>query len=476
VAGLNKAYTYRSHQKRILPTLVNRDEYALFHDMGSGKTLTAISAVSGKFNAGKCRHHLVIAPSTLKTVWEDEYRSKWDNNEFELLVHNASSKKKTEEFVNAPLVEGKLKVLVVGVEGLISKFQLAICRQFTLDNPTHITIDESTFIKNYKAQRSKNCFLLGKYAKSRLILTGSPSSEGLEDLYSQLYFLNPGIIGIKSYYVFKTQHCVMGGFEQRKIVGYHHTDELWHKIKPFCDVRKINKSDYPEQVFTEVIVPVTKEQRGVIEQLEMTYGAIFTDTNTNESLSLSVTTVLERLTRFQQVLGGSFPYQDGDGSNSIKPLAKIPKLEALIEQISLLPSTSKVVVWARFMPEINRIIKQLIKEFGSSSVVTINGTVSLADRKTNSDRFQHGDARFMVTNRSGSRGYTWSSASYNIYYSNDYSFETRMQSERRTWGRDNSTHDVVYIDLLSASKYDTVIRKAHRNKSNVASYVLDSVS
>lgn len=472
--GLVEGFSYRSHQMDIIPKLTYSTEFALFHDMGSGKTLSAISAVSGKFGAGIVHHHLVIAPSTLKTVWEDEYNDKWNKNEFELMVHNASGKKKTEKFVNSPLEAGKLKVLVVGVEGLISKFQLAICRQFTLDNPTHITIDESTFIKNYKAKRSKNAFLLGKIAKSRLILTGSPSSEGLGGLYSQMYFLNPDIIGIKSYYIFKAQHCMMGGFEGRKIVGYHHTDELWDRIKPYCDVRKINKSEYPEQVFTKVSVEVTKEQKDIIKQLELTYGALLTDAN--EDFSLSVTTVLERLTRFQQVLGGSFPYQDGDGLNSIRALVGIPKLEALMERITLAPPDAKIVIWARFVPEIDRIVERLTKEYGADSVVTINGKVSLPDRKENNDSFQFGTAKFMVTNKSGSRGYTWSSARYNIYYSNDYSYETRIQSERRTWGRDNSTHDVVYIDLLSASRYDTVIRKAHENKSNVASFVLDSIA
>lgn len=462
---------FRPHQTKVIPKIAKADEFALFQDMGSGKTLTAIAAVDKKFENKLIKQHLVICPTSIKLVWADEYINKWGDFDSDVHIYQASKKTSADKFVSTPPTN-KLKVLVVGVEAL-SKYQFFICEKFVKAQKTHITVDESTTIKNYSAMRTKNAYKLARLSASRLIMTGSPSANGIHDLYSQFFFLNPNIIGLKSYFVFKSMYCQMGGFEAKKIIGYQNTEFLWGKLKPHVDIRQIDKTKFPKQIKMVVPVEVTPQQKSIIKELEDSFGSILFDKKSKVMLELSTTTVLERLIRFQQVLGGSFPHQEY-GENLIKNLDNIPKLTVLIETIKNLPHDSKIIIWARFVPEIHRIVKEL-ESANIGEVVTFFGDINQKQRDLNSKKFQHGNARFMVANKSGSMGLTWTASNYNIYYSNDYSYSNRIQSERRSWGRDHLGGDVVYIDLVSDSKYDRVIQRAIEQKKDVAKFVLSSL-
>jgi hypothetical protein len=88
---------------------------------------------------------------------------------------------------------------------------------------------------------------------------------------------------------------------------------------------------------------------------------------------LTVSTVLERMMRYQQVIGGTFPFEL-EGEYHTKPIpGGNPKIDEMMELLSGLPETVKVIIWARFVPEIGYITDAIREEYGESSVVQFYG-------------------------------------------------------------------------------------------------------
>ena len=217
-------------------------------------------------------------------------------------------------------------------------------------------VDESSKIKTHSATRTKKCITLGSLSEYRLILTGTPVTQGLHDLFAQMQFLHTGILNCKSYFQFKNMYCVMGGFENRSIIGYQRREELMGLISPYVDVvtKEDALPDLPPKVYQTIEVELTKEQKVAIEELKQIMRT------ESEGKELTVNTVLERLTRYQQIIGGNFPFNDEEtGGYGVTPIpGKNPKLDALVELIEPLEG-EKVIIWARFRPELQAISERL---------------------------------------------------------------------------------------------------------------------
>jgi SNF2 family DNA or RNA helicase len=466
---------YRPHQLRVIPKIANNEYFGLFHDMGSGKTLSMIAGVQLKHSQGLIDSHIVFVPATIIPVWEEQYNSDWDSELFEVWGVTKVKSPTFQRFLDKET--HKLKVIVTSIEGLSQGNSFEVFFNYMKNSKCHMTIDESTSIKTHNSARTKRAIKLGQLAVSRGILTGTPSTNGLHDLFAQMYFLHPDIIGCKSYFVFKNRYCIMGGFEGRKIIGYMNEDELMNQISDYVDIQKIERQNFPPQNYQVISCSVSPEQNKLIKQLEQEYIAIRDIEQSNgQHQEITPTTALERLTRFQQILGGSFPYKAEDGQEKylVERLKKVPKIDTLVELVQDIGEEYKIIIWARFVPEIQH-IQQVLEKLNIGKVVTFYGQDDQHTRTQNSKALQEGDARILITNASGAKGQTWTAANYNIYFSNSYSYETREQSERRTWGRDDSQLPVFYFDLVAESKYDKVILEAIKHKKDVGEMVMDVI-
>lgn len=141
----------------------------------------------------------------------------------------------------------------------------------------------------------------------------------------------------------------------------------------------------------------------------------------------------------------------------------------LLELVEDLP---KVIIWARFVEEIKAIVAFLRKEHGNDSVVEYWGEVKAGDRLEAVIKFQtDNDCRFFVGNpRTAGFGLTLTAAKTVIYYSNDFSLETRLQSEDRAHRIGQKDH-VTYIDLEALDTVDSKIINALRDKKNIADII-----
>ena len=134
----------------------------------------------------------------------------------------------------------------------------------------------------------------------------------------------------------------------------------------------------------------------------------------------------------------------------------------------------KVIIWANYRHDIQKIQDELTRVYGEESVGTYHGDVTQDRRAEVINQFQDPDSslRFFVGNtQTGGYGITLTEANTVIYYSNNYDLEKRLQSEDRAHriGQDSK---VTYVDLVAPKTVDENIVKALRNKLNLAQEVL----
>jgi len=180
---------------------------------------------------------------------------------------------------------------------------------------------------------------------------------------------------------------------------------------------------------------------------------------------MKVLTKLESILRLQQVVGG----HQVDGTSFFENPEKNPRIRCLMDTLGDIQGG--VIIWARFVAEIKEIEEVLKLTYGEDSTVTYFGEVSNQDRVLAVDRFQSKEARFFVGQpHSGGIGLTLTAATTVIYYSNDYSLETRLQSEDRAH-RIGQAQTVTYLDVEALGTVDKAIVLALRNKQDIASLV-----
>ena len=327
-----------------------------------------------------------------------------------------------------------------------------------------VVVDESTIIKNPKAERTKKVYELGEKAKYRRILTGSPIAKDPMDVFGQYTFLKPGILGTKSEHSFKHMYAVIQSLETKagrrfeKIIRYQNLDELTEKMNK-CSTRVLKDDclDLPDKIYHRLSVEMTSEQKRAYNELKEFAMTTLDDT------TVTAEEKIQQLIRMHQVTCGFINTEDG-----IKDI-KNKRLPMLMEEVEKIDG--KIIIFATYRHNIQQIMEALGKEYGKDSAVSYYGDTSQEKRVENIQRFQNDPrTRFFVTNRAGAYGITLTEASTTIYYANDYSLEVRLQSEDRNH-RIGQTKSVNYIDMEVKGTVDEKIIKALREKKNIADMV-----
>jgi len=454
------------HQSNALKMAWQHEYFAFFHEMGLGKSYIGTSLANGRYQADQINALLVLCPTPIKLVWEEEL-VKFSTSAIEVFTMESGKNRQAAKFIEEENPDS-MKCMIVGIESLSQGKAFELALDFVKKYQCMVSLDESSRIKNPTASRTRKAIQIGTYCPYRYIFTGTPITQGMEDLYSQFRFLHDSIIGCKSFFVFKNRYCLIGGFENRQIVGYQNQDELLERVAPYSDTKKKEDCmDLPDKIYEKVTVEATKQQKDALQALKDTFIAEMGED------TLTVSTILERMTRYQQIIGGNFPYDnEGDGNYETKPIdGKNPKLEALLEVIESIDIETKVIIWARFRPEIAQISEALKSKYDEDQTVEFHGGVSQEQRKAAVSDFQGGEARFFISNQAtGGMGITLTAATLVIYYSNDFSYENRIQSEDRAH-RKGQTNKVTYVDIEMNMPEDRMILKAIRTKQDLAKFV-----
>jgi len=458
-----------AHQLTALEKSWNKETYAYFMEMGTGKTKVLIDNASMLYDKGKINGLLIIAPKGVVKTWHEQELPTHLPNHIEnvTVLWQANITKGQSKKLGTLFNTGEeLHILIMNVEAFSTQKGTAFAAKFISSHNTLMAIDESTTIKNPKAQRTKNILKLSTRTKYRRIMTGSPITKNPLDLYSQCEFLSPWLLDYTSYYAFRNRYAEMKtmhihGRSIQVVDKFQNLGELSETLQGFSyRVLKEDCLDLPDKNFTKRQITLTPDQRKIYNQMkEMALAHL------NGKLA-STMTVLTQLMRLHQITCGHFTADDG----TIQRIAN-NRVNELIEILSEMEG--KAIIWAHYQWDIKDIIKEIVKVYGPGSVVDYYGLTPQSERQNNIRKFQDDPkCRFIVgTPSTGGYGITLTAANTVIYYSNGYDLEKRLQSEDRAH-RIGQKKNVTYVDIIAEDTVDEKIVKALRKKINIASEVL----
>jgi len=459
-----------AHQLVALEKSWDKEEYAYFMEMGTGKSKVLVDNMAMLYDKGKINGALIIAP---KGVYRNWFSQEIPNHLASHIDHKTvlwtatTSKAKDKEYQLLFKPDLDLHILIMNVEAFSTKKGLEFATRFLRCHQSLMAVDESTTIKTPTAKRTRSILLLGSYAKYRRILTGSPVTKSPLDLYTQCAFLNENLLGFTSYYTFRNRYAVMrnanfGGRRVQLVGGYQRLDELSKILKPFSDrVLKEDCLDLPEKTYIERQVELTDEQKKTYETMKSAALALL------KGKMATAPHVLTQLMRLHQITCGHLKNDD----ETITEI-KNNRIDSLLEVLD--ETEGKAIIWANYVYDVKQIVKAISKKYGENSIVQYYGAIPADKRQENIEKFQDPESpvRFFVGNpQTGGYGITLTAANNVIYYSNGYDLEKRLQSEDRAH-RIGQKKAVTYVDLIAPKTVDEKIRKALRKKINIATEVM----
>ena len=458
------------HQITALEKSWDKEEYGYFMEMGTGKSKVLVDNIAMLYDKGKINAALIIAP---KGVYRNWFSGEIPNHLPRHIDHKTviwtatTSKAKDKEYQQLFKIDYDLHILIMNVEAFSTKKGLEFATKFLNCHKTIMAIDESTTIKTPTAKRTKAILTLGKLAKYRRILTGSPVTKSPLDLYTQCNFLHEELLGFNSYYTFRNRYATMidrnfGGRRVQIVGGYKRLDELSDSLKKFSyRVLKEDCLDLPEKVYVQREVKLSDEQRQIYSTMKSAALAQL------KGKMATAPHVLTQLMRLHQITCGHLK-NDDDTITEIKN-NRMSELLDVLDEVE-----GKVIIWANYVYDIRQIVKAISKKHGEDSIVQYYGAIPADVRQKNIEMFQDpkSDSRFFVGNpQTGGYGITLTAANNVIYYSNGYDLEKRLQSEDRAH-RIGQKKSVTYVDFITPKTIDEKIVKALRKKMNIATEIM----
>lgn len=440
--------------------------FGLLFEMGCGKTLTAIAIAGAGYQMGKIERLLIVAPTSVVAVWPKELQeyAKFKYTCKTLLGEKKQRLKQIDDLIKFPFKA--LKVAVINYESTWRPEILEKLKEFDADM---VIADESQRIKTYDAAQSKAMHELGDQARYKLILSGTPVQTAAIDIWSQYRFLDKTVFG-DNFFKFRGRYAIMGGYGNKKIVGYKDLEGLIKKEHSIAfRVTKDEALDLPEQTFETRKIQFSQKEKNLYERIKKdSYAEL------DGGGHITATTVLTRLLRLQQLAGG-FLVQDDAQKPQLVSRAKLDALADIIEDY-VIGSGKKLVIFARFISEVKAIMelagKVLPKELKQ---VAIYGDIKKEDRGGIVKQFQEDPNTVLFIGQidTAGTGITLTAADTCVYYSKNFNYATYSQSLSRIH-RIGQRNCCTYIDLEIEGTIDELISKALSRKEDMAKTVVDN--
>lgn len=456
--GYQPALPLYQHQQHALALSWDREAYALLFDLGLGKTAILIANAGMLYKAGKIKGCLVVAPKGVHRQWlEQELPKHLDAS----IVHQCWLwKGKTIKF---KFGEG-LQFLAMNTDSLRTHQgqQTAMTFLELCDRKALMVVDESHAYKQYGTQRTRALLNFRPIVPYRRIATGTPITRNILDAWTQFMFLDQRILGHKYLSSFRTRYCIMGGWEGRQIVGQRNVEEFSTLIAPHSyRLTKSEALDLPEKIYVTREYDMSETTAKIYKEMKDHFLVELSNGSISDAPNAAVV-----LLRLQQIVCGSLPTNEG---SQVTGKERINELLEVVRQVE-----GPVVVWARFIDNI-RTIAEALKDEGE--VRTYFGETSAKDRAIAVDDFNSNRARFFVSNpAAGGTGLNLqlSGCANVIYFSNDWSYVNRIQSEDRVH-RIGTKGAVTYFDILATKSIDRMIMRSLRMKRELSSLTLDEI-
>ncbi len=500
------------HQAQIYEEHRDGEFYALFWEMGLGKTKMILDVASHLHDSKKIQALVVIAPNAVYKNWLSQEIPPHLGSAFIGMAYPKSGSQralmKQLVFLDPTFEQAKLRVLCISYDSVCTERGFDFVRKLMTIYQTMIVADESTAIKSPSTMRAKKVKAIGKLALYRWICTGTPVAQSPFDIHSQVEFLNPtfwGSFGLKTMNAFKQEfgefslRRIAGGRQFNELKAYRRLDVLQKILQPISSrlLKEDSTVKLPPKTYAIRTFELGEEQRKLYASVKNEFEA-----ELDGGMYLEAPLAIVRLARLQQITSGFVTAEErhvneeDDGELDFERIAtahdhaeikfgdpilvrstrkvvdvvppeRNPRLLLLAELLEEC-AEHKTIVWCRFRRDVDLIV-QLLGE----RCVRYDGLVSAQDRVVALDRFRdpNDKARVFVANvHAISQGVTLTIAKTMIYYSNSFSLEKRLQSEDRNH-RIGQDMPVLIIDIAAEGTVDEHVIESLRTKFDIAASV-----
>ncbi|MCF8364175.1 MAG: DEAD/DEAH box helicase [Bacteroidales bacterium] len=383
--------TLRDYQKEGLNWLNFLSEMSwggiLADDMGLGKTLQILAFLASLKNKNP-KTSLVVVPTTLIFNWENEIKKFYPT--LNVMFYYGLNREKDENvFKKFNLVITTYGLMVNDIE-VLSKLKF-----------NYIILDESQSIKNPFSKRFKAACLL--QGKSKLTLTGTPIENNTFDLFAQMTFANPGLLGnqksFKDYY--------SSPIDKEKDQG--RANELRKLISPFILRRTKEQvaTELPPKTEDVIYCQMDHQQRILYDDYKNRYRDFILNKIDNEGLGKSKMSILEGLLKLRQICNNP-KLIDTDENLPDESV----KQEEIMRQINEKTGKHKIVIFSQFVKMLKLIEKELQNE--GHDYEYFDGSSSQKKRKESVERFQNDEncRIFLISLKAGGTGINLTAADY----------------------------------------------------------------
>lgn len=408
------------------------------------------------------RHHkidkvVVFCPVALKQTWLEELHKHVESPS----VYVFDDKSRQGQIPAADWY-------IVGSESMGQSDRVTLAVNELVTDKTFIALDESDTCKNHRAIRTQRITAISQRAKYRMVLTGTAVGEGIADLYSQMYFLSPQILGYKSFYTFARNHLEYSEKYKGLVVNCLRTDWIAAKIDPYVfQVKKDECLSLPDKLYTTRYCSMTWEQAQLYQRAKEEILRSCPDEEINSY------TIFQLFTALREIVSGFWNrYPDPHAHYWRKKSSEPPemltcqhdRLDVLAATLHEIPTSEKVIIWSNFQYSTNQITNLLASEYGTDSYSEYHGQTADRDRSLEQWR---SEARFLVASpKCGGRGLTLVESAYQVFYNNDFPYRVREQAEARNH-RIGQTRRPTYIDLVCSDSIDDRIFKSLQKKESL---------
>ena len=415
-------------QQAAFEKLYDLKVFALMMQMRSGKTKVAIDIICNHFANGVIDVVLWLCPlSALATAQEQ-----WDK----FAVCDVPKK-------------------LVGLETISScSTQNFIKISQSIKGRYAVIIDESQMIKNTRAKRSRRIESLLNRATIKGILSGTPITRNIQDIYNQARVLDWRILGYRNIWQFRNAHLIMSDKYPGLIRDTKDVDYLVNRLEPFSFEWFISYNSVKNQQY--IWVDMSDAQRKYYEQIKRVA------LDRLSSYTERPAEIYTMFTALQSVLSGyiSAPLMQwllGKQAQAI--LLDTPKLTALMDYVGRLGKQK--IIWCARLHEINSIKEKL------GDCIIVSGDIPPKERHERIQAFRNSQNGTLVAMMQvAKRAIEISECNEVIYYGHSFDFESKQQSQWRTL-LPNKIDICRYTDIVYDNSLDGRIMAAHRKKQNV---------
>ena len=445
------------HQKRALEHFGDKSVMALFMEQGTGKTKTVIDWADDLYAANEIDAILVVTRRGVHRQWALSELPRHMSSPFSVNYWG-------EKGDPLPSTNG-LSIITINWDGAKTKRGWEWVERFLSRHKGRVLIiaDEAQDMKNHTSQRHKMMKSAKGYSSHRAVLTGTPIAKDLTDEWAILGWLDEKILGVKYVTTFRAQYCIMGGFQNKSVVGHKQIDQFRKLTAPFVfRVRKEDIGLLPKQR-DEWTFSLTKDQRSMIQHAKMGAKVKW------DAGEVKTDSAAQMLLKIQQITNG-FIVDDDGLVHRLMPVDKNPRIIAAQEWVGA--SDSKAIIWCRFRED----VKMLTESLAESHVIYVGG-LKAADQQAAVDSFLSPEgAQVMIATDAASTGLNLQGlCNRALYYSEGFNAVNRWQKEDRI-DRIGTVGFTIHTDLIAVGGIDRSIMRNRAKKKGISDLAIEGLN